>query len=574
MNPTQSTTSIRLVYAVDEHPPEWMSVFLGMQLVLLIITPITITPLVLARAAGIDSGQHAWMIFAALIASAIGSFIQIHRFGRIGSGYLLFIGSSAAFMACALTAAQIGGMALVATLTILSAPLQLLFGWFLGPLRRVFTPLVGGVVIMLIVVSALGIALNLMTGQGNNAPAMHNLWVSGGTLLIILSLIIFGSNTLRVWSLFIGLCSGSLLAMGFGLFDISSIQASSWIGLPQFAWQGISLDFGPEFLSLLLAFAIVTVVGGVETLGDAMAIQHISERNFRKINYERVQGAIYADGISNAIAGALGTIPNTTYSNAIAAVELTGVTARRVGYYSVICMLLLAFSPKLAALIMAIPAPVIGAFLFVLLSMLFVTGLKLAASEGLGYHSGVIIGVSFWLGFACHNQLLFADLIPAFLAPFLGNGMAAGGLVAILLSLLFTLRPAEQARITLKRDVSDLVRLQHFIHEYASGRSLSPALQQKLHLTAEELFMELCRSIYFTAPHLAMLIRREDRVLQVEFIDSSSTRDMDQAIENLPAKPEEIDPDQLGLLILGRYADNIKHITIGGVNYISYRLSD
>ncbi|PTN37549.1 uracil-xanthine permease family protein [Desulfonatronum sp. SC1] len=568
----QTSRPGNILYAVDERPPEWVSAFTGLQLLLLIVGPITVTPLVVARMAGIDPMEYSWIIFASLMASSICTFIQIRRFGSVGSGYLLIIGSSSAFVACALTAAQIGGMALVATMTVLSAPLQILFGWLLGPLRKIITPLVGGVVIMLIVVSVLGITFDLMTGAGKNGTDAHYLMVSVGTLMIILCLAIFGNKFLRLWSLVLGLLAGTILASFFGLTDFSRVADSSWIGLPQGSWPGFYLDFSPELLSLYLTFVLVTIVGAVETLGDGMAIQQISKRDFRKIDYERVQGAIYADGVSNAIAGALGTIPNTTYSIAISAVELTGVTARRVGYYVAGFLGLLAFSPKVAAIITSIPAPVIGVFLFVLLSMLFVTGIKLAASHGLNYESGIIIGVSFWVGFTFHNDFFFPHLIPEFVSPFLSNGMAVGGLTAIILSTLFYLKPAGRAGFTLDRDLSQVSKLHDLINTYSQSRKIPPDQLYRLQLTSEELFTHLCAVEKFKAPGLRVNLHGEGDTIHVEFIDSSQAKDIDFEVEELQGVEGLVDPDELGLLILGRYARNLRHITIGGINYITYDL--
>jgi NCS2 family nucleobase:cation symporter-2/xanthine permease XanP len=561
-----------LLFAVNENPPEWLSALLGLQLILIIAGPIALTPVVVARQAGIDPGQIPWIIFASFTASAIGTLIQVHRFGRVGSGYLLFVGSSGTFLACALSAAEIGGMSLVASMSVLSAPLQILFGWFLGPLRRIITPAVGGVVIMLIVVSVLGIALDLMNGRQGPGPDLNHLLVSIFTLAGIVALAVFGNKALRLWSLFIGICAGTFLSLALGMADFSRVAEESWLGMPQMGWQGFNLDFGPEFFSLYLAFALVTVVGAVETLGDSMAIQQVSDRNFRKINYDTVQGAIYADGIANAIAGALGTLPNTTYSNAISAVELTGVAARRVGYYTSLFLALLAFCPKVSALLAAIPSPVVGAFLFMLLAMLFVTGIKLATSQGLSYENSIVIGLSFWIGYTFQNDLFFAEFIPRSLAPFLNNGMAVGGVSAILLSLLFNLKPAGQAKFALKRQPDEASRLRQFLKNYAATRNIPSYLEQKLHLTAEELFLHLCTSRQAAADSLRVKLRKGEETLQVEFIDSGFTWDLDDQVEAVRARQGEFSSEDLGLLLLDRYAQNLRHIAISGYNYISYEL--
>lgn len=559
-----------LVYAVDERPPEWMSIALGFQYVLMIVTPILVTPLVVARAAGLNPDEISWILFASLLASGISTYIQIRRFGKVGAGYLLFIGTSAAFVACSLAAVEVGGMALVATMAVLSAPLQILFGWFLGPLRNIITPLVGGVVIMLIVVNVMPIAMNVMAGSPEFA-AVRNMQVAAITVLLILALMVFGDARVRLWSPMIGIAGGTIVAAVLGIADFSSVREAAWFGLPAGSWQGFHLEFTAEVFSIYLTFALITLIGAVESLGDSMAIQQVSTRNFRKIDYERVQGGLYADGLGNAIAGALGTLPNTTYSNAISVVELTGVAARRVGLYAAGFLGLLAFFPKVGAVINSIPSPVIGAFLFILIAMLFVTGVKLATSEGFNYKTGVIVGVAFWTGYAFQSRLVFPDLIPDSLAVFLNNGMTMGGLAAIALSLLFTLRPSASARCNLACRTEALPQLQDFIQGYADRRKLDKTQTHNLHLTAEELFLHLSESTD-RPDQLAVLLHRDESRIVVEFVDRTITDDLDIALEKLDRKAEPAEPNELGLLLLGKLAKNMRHLKIGGVNYIRYEV--
>ena len=66
-----------------------------------------------------------------------------------------------------------------------------------------------------------------------------------------------------------------------------------------------------------MLFRSVTLVGTIESVGDAMAVQRVSERRLKKIDDHRVQGCLYADGVGNALAGLTGTVPNTTYSGDI-----------------------------------------------------------------------------------------------------------------------------------------------------------------------------------------------------------------------------------------------------------------
>ena len=113
----------------------------------------------------------------------------------------------------------------------------------------------------------------------------------------------------------------------------------------------------------------MTLVGAIETVGDAVAIQHISWRQPRAVDFRAVQGAVAADGVGNLLSGLAGTVPNTTYSSSISIAELTGVGARSVGIAVGAVFLALAFLPKALAVVLAIPGPVAAAYLTVLLAI-------------------------------------------------------------------------------------------------------------------------------------------------------------------------------------------------------------
>ena len=148
-----------------------------------------------------------------------------------------------------------------------------------------------------------------------------------------------------------------------------------------------------------------------------------------------MQGAVTADGVGNLLSGLAGTVPNTTYSTSIAVTELTGVGARSVGMAAGAIFIVLAFSPKALAVVLAIPNPVAAAYVTVLLAMLFVLGMKIVVKDGIDYRKGMIAGVSFWAGVGFQNGVIFPEIFADFAGGILQNGMTAGGLVALLLTL-------------------------------------------------------------------------------------------------------------------------------------------
>ena len=139
------------------------------------------------------------------------------------------------------------------------------------------------------------------------------------------------------------------------------------VGVPLGSWPGFDVTPDTEFWALLPAFVVVTLVGAIETIGDGVAIQRVSRRSPQATDFRVVQGALNADGVGNLLSGITGTLPNTTYSTSISLAEVTGIAARRVGVVIGVAFLALAFFPKIAALLGAIPGPVASAYLIVLL---------------------------------------------------------------------------------------------------------------------------------------------------------------------------------------------------------------
>ena len=98
-------------YEPQEKAPHVLAAAMAAQTVVLILAGIMLTPLVIARGAGLNEADTSWLVFAALVAAGVSTWLQLIRKGPIGSGYTLFVGSNVAFVAVAVTALQHGGLA-------------------------------------------------------------------------------------------------------------------------------------------------------------------------------------------------------------------------------------------------------------------------------------------------------------------------------------------------------------------------------------------------------------------------------------------------------------------------------
>ena len=107
--------------------------------------------------------------------------------------------------------------------------------------------------------------------------------------------------------------------------------------------------------------------------------------------------------MGNLLSGLSATLPNTTYSTSISLAEVTGIGARRVGVIIGVIIFALAFFPKFAALLIAIPAPVAAAYILVLIALLFVQGMKIVIQDGIDHRKATVTGLAFWIGVGFQN---------------------------------------------------------------------------------------------------------------------------------------------------------------------------
>ena len=571
------TRSVQLQYSADENPPHWLSLGLAGQHVLFMLSGVLFIPILLAKTGRVSLEEAEYLAFVSILVSGVTSLIQVVRIGSVGSGYVLFMGTSGAFIACTLDAVDQGGLALMATLAMLSAPLEFLISYFFRFLRKIFTPAVGGVVIMLVAVTIIPITLGLWVGEEGSpgASSRANLLIGLATFLTMLGCAVFGSKRLRAWGLLLGIGSGYVTAALFGQLEMTNLNAAGWFGLPRADWPGIEMRFQAAHWPVFIAFLIATVAGTIETVGDVIAVQKISKRNFRKVDYDSVQGALYADGVGNFLAGLAGTAPNTTYSSNISLLELSGVASRRVGLYGAILLGLVAFFPKVSGFILDIPGPALGAASFVLIGRLFVTGVRVATMEGVTPQTAMIVSIAFWGGYAAGNELFFADLIPAAVRPLVSNAIATGSAIALLLAVIFQLKPVRRTKETLRANLTDLPKLQGFVDMTTERFQFDDSLQHDLQLCCEEVFVCLCEADAQEGSERTVAVRctLEEDTMLVEITDRSSVEDVD-----LPRVPDDLgaasleELRHLGLVLVSKLAQDVNHLKISGRNYISFRL--
>jgi hypothetical protein len=92
-----------------------------------------------------------------------------------------------------------------------------------------------------------------------------------------------------------------------------------------------------------------------------------------------IHRSITVEGLTSMIGPLFGALPLTTYAQNIGVVATTRVASRRVVQVAALILLLYGLSPKLGALLVLIPRPVVGAVFLVICGMIATAGLRLLA---------------------------------------------------------------------------------------------------------------------------------------------------------------------------------------------------
>ena len=557
-------------YEPDENPPLPLVIGTGIQAALVNLGGIVIGAVIVFRIAGQPESYIPWAIFAALIVSGITTFLQAARFWRIGSGHVLVMGTSGAFFAVCVTALVEGGPATMASLIVISSLFQFLLASRLSLLRRVFSPVVSGTVIMLIAVTVMPIIFDSLTNVPEGSSPIAAPIAALSTLLVIAVLVMRGPPSWRLWSPIIGIVVGCLASAPFGLYDLQAVIQAPWVGVSLGSWPGLDFTPGVEFWALLPAFIVVTLVGAIETVGDGVAVQQVSRRNPRATDFRVVQGALNADGVGNLLSGLLGTLPNTTYSSSVSLAEVTGIASRRVGMVIGVIFLILAFFPKATALLIAIPAPVAAAYITVLLALLFVQGMRMIIQDGVDHRKAVVVGIAFWLGVGFQGQVIFADMLEGFWGTLLGNGMTAGAIVAILMMFFMELTSPRRRRLAVELSADSLPKIDEFLRQFASASRWNADSTERLAAAGEEtlaiLLQESDDSDSDAARRLTVSARLQGSSAELEFVTTLEGENMEDHLAYLSTLPPVPDEHEVSYRLLWHYASSVSHQKYHGID--------
>ena len=521
------------------------------------------TTSIIAVAGGQSQGYLSWIFFSALVLCGTGSMLQTFRFWRFGSGYSLSVISASALIAICISALLAGGPALLSSLIVASSLIQFVFIFWLSWLRRVISPLVAGTVLMLLASTIITVVLSRLSDLPEGAPPVAAPILAGTTLFILMMLRLFVSPKLQQWAPVVAIVVGCAIAAPFGAYDWRHVVEASWIGVPSYTWPGFDLSFGATSWGLLPGFVIVNMATTINSISDTVVIQQVAWRRPRATDFRVVQGAHNLVVLTNLVAAALGALPTMIGASNSARVMLTGVASRRMGVYGGLILIAVAFSPKLIALVVATPRPVLVAYMIFMLSLLFVQGMRTVFRDGVDGRKAAVIGVSLWIGIGFQNQVILPDLLTGTLGTLLSNGMTTGSVCVILLALLMEFTSKRRRRLNVAMNLSSLPRIDSFLQAFATSVGWNEASINRLRSAGEETLSSLLsqdeESEEDAGKRLIVAARRAEAAIEMEFVVTTEGGNLEDKMAYLNEEPEIQDEREISFRLLRHYASSVHH---------------
>lgn len=434
-------TTQNKVAPVDEKLPLGQLFVFGLQHVLVMSAGGVAVSLIIGATLGLSPEQVRFLINADLLMAGIATLIQ-------GLGLKGFAGAKApliegASMAAVNSMVAIGlsykdnpslAMGTIFCAASIAGLIGLLIAPFFGKLLRFFPKVVTGTVITIMGLSLIPVAIRWAAGNNPKSPTYaspQNIYLA---LLVLITILVLNKVLKGVWNnlaILLGLIIGTIAATVFNMVDYSGVKEAALIGLNiPFHFGTFNFDATAVISMTLVMFVIMT-----QATGNIIALHEIVGK---PIDENTLVRGLRTDCLTTMVGGAFNTFPRTPLGQNIGLVNMTGVKSRYTTVSAGLILIVLGFFPKVAALVAAIPYPVLGGAGIVMFGMILSGGIKTLGEVNYnGTKNALIIAVS--IGIAMITLIIpdFYKSFPTWVNTIFQSGMTTGCITAIVLNIVF-----------------------------------------------------------------------------------------------------------------------------------------
>lgn len=543
-----------LTYAVDEAPPVGACLLLaGQHLILLIMY--TIYAVILVNQVGGTPRQAQGMVTAAIIVCGLGTVLQALTKGPVGSGYLGVHIFNPIYLPLSIQAYRAGGPGLLAGMTALAGACSCVLARLMHRLRFMFPPEVCGVVVATLGLALVRPAIEQLAGYGAAQPGIRLDYLAVGliTLAPIVGLAVWGKGKLRLYSFLIGLGAGYAAAWYWGLVGPAQaevLRESPWLALPMPSLPLPSLD-----LHLVIPFVVAALVTVLDTSALIITSQKNNNAAWKRPDMKNVGNGVMAEGISTLASGLAGGMATAISSASVGLTMATSATSRRIAWYVGGMALVVAFVPKLAALISSIPNPCTGAILLYTAAVLITAGTELIASRMLDARRIFMVGFSIAAGISAELTPWLYDGLPPWIKEVTSSPLTVAGVAAMGLNLLFRLGVSRRVSLQWDTEQADPDELYRFMEHWGGAWGARREVVRK----ATSALVEACQCLAlpgWSAGPLRVTARYDE--FNLDLAIAYQGRPLDLGAE-MPTRQELLEDDsaleRLSCNLIARLAD-------------------
>ncbi len=434
-------------------PPIIKAVPLGIQHVLAMFVSNVTPAIIVAGAAGFGFGSNSpdfpallYMIQMSMLFAGVATLIQTIGIGPVGAKLPVVQGTSFAFLPIMIPLVAGQGVEALPALfggVLVGGLFHACLGTFIGKIRFALPPLVTGLVVLMIGLALVKVGIQYSAG---GVPAigkpeygsLQNWGVALSVIVVTLGLKFFARGMWSVAAVLIGLMVGYIIAATLGMVSFGNVGRAAVFALPD------PFHFGIEFsVAAIVGFCLMAFVSAIETVGDVSGITKGGAG--REATDKEISGATYADGFGSAIAGIFGALPNTSFSQNVGLVAMTGVMSRHVVTFGAIFLILAGLFPKVGALITTIPIEVLGGGVVVMFGMVAAAGISMLADVDWNRRNMVIFAVSLSVGLGLQLEPGALQHVPDTLRVLLASGLLPAAFLAIILNLVLPQELSEES---------------------------------------------------------------------------------------------------------------------------------
>ena len=419
-------------------PPIGQAIPLGLQHVLAMFASNVTPSIIVAGAAGLAFGgaEQIYLIQMAMLFAGIATLLQTVGAGPIGSRLPIMQGTSFAFVGVLAGVAATQGLSVALTACIIAGLIHFALGSIIQNLRFMFPPLVTGLVILAIGLYLIPVAIKYSAGGAAefqmNAESFGSLmhWSVALTVVVVSLICKFMTKGLiSNAAVLIGLIAGYIVAIFMGMVSFGGVAKSAWFQIPE------AMPYGFEFsLGAVIGVTLVSIVSAIETVGDTSATTKAGAG--RDATDEEISGATYADGLGTAVAGVFGGLPNTSFSQNVGIVGMTGIMSRHVVTIAGLIMVICGLIPKIGAVISSMPLPVLGGGVIVMFGMVAAAGMNMLSTVKMSRRNMIIISVSLAVGLGLNLVPSAVQYLPGIWKTLATSAVAPTALLAVTLNLI------------------------------------------------------------------------------------------------------------------------------------------